>query len=259
VSEGAVQAWAGEVGSWIEGLPTAELREEALAARAAGRRRHAEAEAEARLAREELAARRAADWWRMWCRQVTGGLADHADRRADPEIPPTVPAGFWLSGLDGGQFPERIASWLASDSRTLVLYGTTGVGKSHAAVAAGYAAAGTGTHVRFTSQLDYLQALRPGGADDPGAFRRRHMEAGLLILDDLGAECEDASQFVRQEVCALLDARLRQGRRQIVTTNLEAPALAGTFGDRIVSRLRDRAVVLKIVGEDRRALAVDPW
>jgi hypothetical protein len=44
-----------------------------------------------------------------------------------------------------------------------------------------------------------------------------------------------------------------------VTTNLEAPALAGTFGDRIVSRLRDRAVVLKIVGEDRRALAVDPW
>jgi hypothetical protein len=44
-----------------------------------------------------------------------------------------------------------------------------------------------------------------------------------------------------------------------VTTNLEAPALAGTFGDRIVSRLRDRAVVLKIRGGDRRVLAAEPW
>jgi hypothetical protein len=210
VSEGAVQAWAGEVGSWIEGLPTAELRAQALAARAAGRRRHAEAEAEA-VGAGGAGGAAGGGLVADVVRQVTGGLADHADRRADPERPPTVGAGFWLSGLDGGQFPERIASWLAGDSRTLVLYGTTGVGKSHAAVAAGYAAAGTGTHVRFTSQLDYLQALRPGGADDPGAFRRRHMEAGLLILDDLGAECEDASQFVRQEVCALLDARLRQG------------------------------------------------
>jgi hypothetical protein len=259
VSADRVEPWTDEVDSWIDGLPTEELRVQALAARAAGARRLAEAEAEARVARAELDARRAADWWRMWCAQVSRELDDHADRRADPEQPPTVGAGFWLSGLDAGQFPERIATWLAGDSRTLVLYGSTGRGKSKAAVAAGYAAAGAGTHVRFTSQLDYVQALRPGGADDPGAFRRRHMEAGLLILDDLGAECEDASQFVRQEVCALLDARLRQGRRQIVTTNLEAPVLSATFGDRIVSRLRDRAVVLKIEGEDRRALAVEPW
>jgi hypothetical protein len=259
VSDSGVDAWAAEVVPWIGALPTAELRAQALAARTAGRRRRAEADAEAVAARAELDARRAADWWRMWCAQVSGGLADHADVRADPTTPPTCPAGFWLSRLDAEQFPDRIGAWLGGDARTLVLYGSTGRGKSHAAVAAGYAAAAAGVHVRFTSQLDYLQALRPGGVDDPAGFRRRHTEAGLLILDDLGAECEDASQFVRQEVCALLDARLRAGRRQIVTTNLEAPALAGTFGDRIVSRLRDRAVVLKIRGGDRRVLAAEPW
>jgi hypothetical protein len=211
-------------------------------------------------ARAELHTRQRADRWRLWCEQVVGDLDLYLDRRADPAEVAEGPAAMWLTTpyLDR-RYADRIAAWLGSDSRTLVLYGGTGRGKTGAAVAAGYAAAADGEHVRFVSQLDYLLALRPGGTDDPGAFRDRYVATGLLIFDDLGAETEEATQFVRQEVCALLDARLRSDRRQIVTTNHLPKALAESFGDRIVSRLRDGAVVLHIEGDDRRNLARAPW
>jgi len=207
-------------------------------------------------AHPELLAGRAAQRWAMWCRSVP---ARYADDRANPEKFVRQPPTWWLSRLDRRQHPDRIAAWLGSDSRTLVLFGSTGTGKTHAAIATGYAAAGMGVHARFTSQLDYLLALRPGGTDDPGAFRDRYAGTSLLVLDDLGAETEEASQFVRQEMCALLDARLREDRRQVITTNLMPAQLADAFGDRIVSRLRDRAVVLELQGADRRNLARDPW
>lgn len=257
------------VAPWIERLPTEQLRKEAQAAREASadltpaqriERAQVERAEEAQAARRELHRTRSADRWRMWCEQVTGDLLTYRDDRADGDRYERQPFSWWLSTLDAGQHPQRIAAWLADpEARTLVLFGGTGTGKTKAAIAAGYAAAGQGVHTRFTSQLDYLLALRPGGTDDPGAFRERYAGTGLLILDDLGAETEDASQFVRQEIVALLDARLRQDRRQIITTNLMPAALADAFGDRTVSRLRDRAVILTIEGDDRRNLARSPW
>lgn len=257
------------VAPWIEKLPTEQLRKEAQAAKEASaelspadriERALAERATEAEAARRELHRTRSADRWRMWCSQVTGDLSLYADDRANPDEYVRQPFAWWLSTLDARQYPQRIAAWLADpEARTLVLVGGTGTGKTKAAIAAGYAAAGQGVHTRFISQLDYLLALRPGGTDHPGDFRERYMGTGLLILDDLGAETEDATQFVRQEIVALLDSRLRQDRRQIITTNLMPDVLADAFGDRTVSRLRDRAVVLPIEGDDRRNLARAPW
>lgn len=268
-STARVEVAADVVAPWIEKLPTEQLRKEAQAARAESRelseaqrieRAAAERAAEAEAARRELHRTRSADRWRMWCSQVTGDLSLYRDERADPDAYERQPFPWWLSSLDARQYPQRIAAWLADpEARTLVLFGGTGTGKTKAAIAAGYAAAGQGVHTRFISQLDYLLALRPGGTDDPGAFRERYTVTGLLILDDLGAETEDASQFVRQEIVALLDSRLRQDRRQIITTNLMPEALADSFGDRTVSRLRDRAVILTIDGDDRRNMARAPW
>lgn len=216
----------------------------------------AQARAAADDARAELLTARARQRWAMWCRQVP---ARYADPRAHHQRHGRQPFDWWLSRLDAPQHPDRIAAWLRSDSHTLVLFGSTGTGKTLAAIAAGYAAADAAVHTRYSSQLDYLLQLRPGGSDDPYRVRWNAANTSLLILDDLGAETEEATQFVRQEMCALLDARLREGRRQIVTTNESPAALADTFGDRIMSRLRDGAVVLKLGGGDRRELAREPW
>jgi hypothetical protein len=246
-------------------LPSASLRELAAAHRAAAAARSLEerlayeaeqAERTRAEARGELLAERAAARWAMWCASVP---ARYVDDRADPGRYEWRPFGWWLSRLDAAQFPERVEAWLASRSVTLVLSGPVGSGKTTAAVAAGYAAAGQAVHVRLTSQLDYLARLRPGGSDDPGRVREQAEQASLLILDDFGAETEGGTEFVRREMCALLDGRLNAGRRTILTLNGSAEALADAFGDRIMSRVRADAVVLKIAGEDRRRAARAPW
>lgn len=246
-------------------LPSRSLRElvtehrAALAGRSVQERLAAEAAQAERTrveARRELLAERAAARWAMWCSAVP---ARYVDERADPAEYARRPFGWWLSRLDAGQQPERVAGWLASRSANLVLSGPAGTGKTTTAVAAGYAAAGQAVHVRLTSQLDYLARLRPGGSDDPGRVRDQAAQASLLILDDFGAETEGGTEFVRREMCALLDGRLNAGRRTVLTLNGSAESLADAFGDRIMSRVRSDAVVLRYVGGDRRQAARVPW
>jgi hypothetical protein len=211
-------------------------------------------------ARAELIAQRTAQRWAMWCNSVP---ELYRDDRADAGSYTRQPFAWWLARPDvDPAIAGKVAAWLAdAEGKTIVLFGETGTGKTTTAIAAGYAAAGRGVHARFVSQLDYLRLLRPGGADDPALVRFQAESTSLLVLDDLGAEMENtgASDFTRQEVISLLDARLRENRRQIITTNLMPEELVETFGHRIVSRLRDRAVVCPLPQGDHRQTAAEPW
>jgi hypothetical protein len=166
-----------------------------------------------------------------------------------------------FDGLAPEQHPADLRRWLGGTSRTLFLVGPTGRGKTHAAIGVGYEAALRGVHTTIVSQLDYLAKLRPGGSDDPARERYRAETTTLLIFDDLGAETEDGTEFVRREVCALFDARVNAGLRTVITTNANPNELVRVFGDRIVSRIRDDSVAIEIAGHDRRRArsADDPW
>lgn len=259
------------VAPWMEKLPAgareAAARARRIAAQEAAWLTYLSPEERAQLARKErdeqaaearreLMAGRAAQRWAMWCHQVPGR---YVDPRANCDVREPRTFEFWLD-RPTVQHPAKIAAWLRSDSPTLILVGDTGTYKTGTALAAGYAAAAAAVHALYTSQLDYLRQLRPGGCDDPMALRARYAGTSLLVLDDLAAETEVATEFVRQEMCALLDERLRENRRQIVTCNVDDPGvLADVFGDRIMSRLRGGAVVLPFDGGDRRELAREPW
>jgi phosphoglycolate phosphatase-like HAD superfamily hydrolase len=58
-----------------------------------------------------------------------------------------------------------------------------------------------------------------------------------------------------EQVVALLDARLRDGLRQVVTTNAPYDALVEAWDDRAMDRLRFRWVVIQMTGESRRKAA----
>lgn len=260
-----------DVAPWLRRVPPSE-REAADKARKAARQRKAEltymteeerdaffaeeAAAAAAEARAEHLRAQAAMRWALWCREVP---EHYVDPRADGARYDEQPAEWWLARLDADQHPARIAAWLKSDSPTLVLFGSTGNGKTQAAICAGYAAAAQATHTRFLTQLDYLRQLRPNGSDRPDLVRWNAANTSLLIFDDLGAETEDGTTFTRQEIGGMIDERLRNNRRQIITTNLSAKPLGNAFGDRIVSRLRDRAVVLHFQGSDRRQALRPSW
>ncbi len=182
-----------------------------------------------------------------------------------------------LACLDADQHPRELAEWLADPNLlTMILAGTTGTGKTMAAYAtAAEAAVGRGAAMRSrrgdaeVRQLvvrawtvnGYLAELRPDGSPEP-VWRIRDLSrmAELLILDDLGAETDaETTEFVRRELVELLEYRLEQRLRTIITTNLRSGMIEDRFGPRLMSRLVDRATALRFVGDDRRNLRKLTW
>lgn len=168
-----------------------------------------------------------------------------------------VPSRFTdasLTDLTPAQDPGgHIRSWWGNGAATLILRSDTpGVGKTHAAYAVGAEAIESGATVAAWSMLDLNDALRPGG--DPDAYQWAQI-TDLLIVDDMGRE--RITDWTLERLQGLLDARWREQRRQLVTTNLDGPAFLARYGQPVVDRIRDASRAVVMPGKSRRTVA--PW
>ncbi|MFJ4988722.1 ATP-binding protein [Streptomyces sp. NPDC088732] len=182
---------------------------------------------------------------------------------------------FRLDDLDPNQKPNTLRAWMGSlveakkrrarpEVLNMIVPGNIGTGKTTALAALGNEASETGLLVRFVKHSTYLSYFRSDGRpDNISAYRVRkdHVEADLLILDELGGEMDAfATPFVREKTSELIDARLGAGRATALSTNLrsrrtpEHPGMGvvDILGERLLSRLESRAHLVKITGPDRR-------
>ncbi|MBI5104934.1 MAG: ATP-binding protein [Solirubrobacterales bacterium] len=73
----------------------------------------------------------------------------------------------------------------------------------------------------------------------------------LLHVDDVGAE--KTSEWVLEQLYAIVNARYEEERSVVITTNITDPEeLVEQIGVRTVSRLQEMCVLLPLGGEDRR-------
>ena len=136
----------------------------------------------------------------------------------------------------------------------LVFWGNTGSGKSYAAQSIANGLIDKGIPVEYTTAADLVSNLL-----DREISRREYKDklcsAPLLVVDDIGAE--RSTDFAREQICNVIDARTESGKPLIATTNYalaemqEAndPALA-----RIFDRLLGACVPVRVVGESRRKI-----
>ncbi len=141
---------------------------------------------------------------------------------------------------------QKTRLWYRGDRTWLVLCGENGVGKSVAAVCALRKQAEKPGSVSFRSMAEVVKLSTYGD----GAAEMEHLKrTAILVLDDMGAEY--ATKFGAGLVFDLVDARHRDRKRTIVTSNLPYEKLKTDVGARIRDRWLD-GEVYQLKGESMR-------
>jgi DNA replication protein DnaC len=135
------------------------------------------------------------------------------------------------------------------------LFGDTGTGKTTLAMLVSKEAVAKGHSVAIYSLPKLLARIRrtydgePGG-DSYSAFFKRLTSVDLLHIDDFGAE--KRSDWVLEQLYALVNERYEDERSIMVTTNLTVDKLEEQIGRRTVSRLTETCEQVPLFGSDRR-------
>jgi DNA replication protein DnaC len=141
------------------------------------------------------------------------------------------------------------------EGRGLWLFGDTGTGKTTLAMLVSKMALEAGHSVAIYSLPKLLAHIRRTYDSEPGgdsylAFFERLTSVDLLHIDDLGAE--KRSDWVLEQLYALINERYEAQRSVLVTTNLPHEELEEQIGSRTVSRLSQICDEVPLFGSDRR-------
>jgi DNA replication protein DnaC len=141
------------------------------------------------------------------------------------------------------------------EGRGLWLFGDTGTGKTTLAMLISKAALEAGRTVAIYSLPKLLARIRRTYDSEPGgdsylSFFERLTSVDLLHIDDLGAE--KRSDWVLEQLYALINERYETQRAVLITTNLPHPELEEQIGPRTVSRLTQMCDEVEVRGDDRR-------
>lgn len=136
---------------------------------------------------------------------------------------------------------------------SLLLLGSTGVGKTHEAYGAmrELAVSGVSAGWAVTTAADLYAALRPRHGIDSEAEFRKFRDSRLLFVDDLGAE-RKPTEFTEEVNFRLINHRYENHLPMLMTSNVGPAELGARLGDRVTSRLREMCERVSMKGPDRR-------
>jgi len=139
-------------------------------------------------------------------------------------------------------------------SRSLLMRGKTGLGKTHLSLAIANEVIRKGFSVLYVSAPEILSKLEREHFtyqyDKQEDTFNSLLKCDLLILDDLGTEF--VTQFSVSCVYNLFNSRLLEGKPVIISTNMNMNELVESYSQRFVSRLIGSCDDLVFIGEDVR-------
>ena len=142
---------------------------------------------------------------------------------------------------------KNYAKDFSAGAPSLLMMGTTGLGKTHLSTAIAKAVIDKGYDVMYEtaenliSKFSYERFGR-GYGDKTESQTDRVFECDLLIVDDFGTEV--TNQFSASCVYNLINTRLSKNLPTIINTNLSGKAILERYTDRVYSRLIGEFTVL---------------
>lgn len=147
---------------------------------------------------------------------------------------------LWASGLASTPAWTAVQEMLAAEKCFALLAGDTGVGKTTAAVG--------GMALRLLEDrredlpaifVRAVEGARMGLYDaEDKRLAQQMLTAGLLVLDDLGAEFLSEGSIWRSILDEVIDTRYGERVPTIITTNLDGAGFKKRYGERIADRIR---------------------
>lgn len=167
-----------------------------------------------------------------------------------PEGVGTSPRRRMESVLD---FCKTYAAEFSQKSSSLLLYGHTGLGKTHLSLAIAGKVVEDGHGVIYSSAQNLFNKLEKEkfGRSD-GNTEENILGCDLLIIDDLGAEF--TTQFTVSALYNIVNSRELEGKPTIISTNLTPEQLLSTYSERIASRILNNYTLLRFDGTDIRQI-----
>ena len=148
------------------------------------------------------------------------------------------------------------------NSGNLLFTGAPGLGKTFLSACIAREVSDLGFSVVYDTAGHIIQQFESGKfgrenpyEEDPDREIDRYLNCDLLILDDLGTEM--LTSFVQSVVYRLVNDRLLNRKKTVLSTNLSVEKLGDRYGEAVQSRIQGEYQILRFFGEDIRLLKRD--
>jgi DNA replication protein DnaC len=149
-------------------------------------------------------------------------------------------------------FSRNYAENFNEKSESILMFGGTGLGKTHLSLAIANVVLQRGYSVIYDSTISILRSI------EHEHFSYKHssemidlvMDTDLLIMDDLGTEYQN--QFYSSTIYDIINSRLNSGKPTIISTNLDYAGIRNRYEERVVSRITAVYTCMEFKGEDVR-------
>ncbi|MPM75080.1 Chromosomal replication initiator protein DnaA [bioreactor metagenome] len=153
------------------------------------------------------------------------------------------------------EFCENYAEDFSAHSGNLLMYGETGLGKTHLSLAIVGKVLEKGYGVIYGSAQNLLGSLENekfGRTTDKISVEQSILNCDLLIMDDLGAEF--STPFTLSAIYNIINSRLLSRKAVIINTNLSVEELERKYSKRVASRIIGNYTYLIFSGKDVRQI-----
>ncbi|MDT8718672.1 ATP-binding protein [Clostridium sp. 19966] len=137
-------------------------------------------------------------------------------------------------------------------SDNLLFYGSSGTGKTFLSHCIAKDLLDRGVFVVYRTAEELIKDLRKIRFENDETLEELIVNCDLLIIDDLGTE--QINEFSKTELFNILNQKLLNQKKMLVSTNYSLKELSSIYSERITSRLFGNFNLFKFYGDDIRVL-----
>ena len=151
------------------------------------------------------------------------------------------------------RFCVNYADNFSANSKSVIMRGGTGLGKTHLSLAIANTVINNGFNVIYISApnlVSYMEKNRFKEMEASDGIREHVIDCDLLIIDDLGSEF--STQFSNATIYNIVNSRILMLKPTIISTNLSIKEIEKMYTERMVSRIIGDNIRLEFIGDDIR-------